>query len=436
MRKTELFNSYLEGTLSIEQKEKLKAILRTEQGSEDFAKFMAESKVMCDLLDKREQTKSVTNRQRTNKKSKKFNPFILLVPALAAALAIVFLIKPPQKPSSFTYVDKSKTIILGETLKTESPLKIQTKNKSLLTVNRGSIKVISDNEVFIKNGNFDFKMNKQPADTPFVINSQSGTVRILGTAFKIIDSGQESFIKVTEGKVHVVTGNGEDEVYLTAGMSRYYSKKGISRKSINLQDKLEASYNFNQHSDNEVKDLSGNNRTAISRKGATVKEDEGNKAGFFSGESHYALPKIDIEGAYSLSAWIKLNGKIKPWQAIITNGDKSWRLSLFDEGFKAHFCGTGLSSEYVNSKNEVKIGEWTLLTGVYDGTSLKVFINGKLENTQEVTGKVNKSPYQLEIGGNNQAHFRNFEGMIDGVLIYSRALSDDEVEQLYIKGRP
>ena len=129
MRKSELFNAYLEGSLTIEQKEKLKAILRTEQGSEDFAKFMAESKTLCDLLDKREMTRSVTKTRRSAKKKTNINSFLFIIPALAACLTIVlFIIDPVKVESEFVYEDAHKPISIGETVVTRTPLKIFTQN--------------------------------------------------------------------------------------------------------------------------------------------------------------------------------------------------------------------------------------------------------------------------------------------------------------------
>ncbi len=65
---------------------------------------------------------------------------------------------------------------------------------------------------------------------------------------------------------------------------------------------------------------------------------------------------------------------------------------------------------------------------VYDGTNLKLYINGRLVNTESIPGKVKPSTENLKLGFSNSLYFK---GTISNVKVYSRALSEAEVLKNY-----
>lgn len=80
------------------------------------------------------------------------------------------------------------------------------------------------------------------------------------------------------------------------------------------------------------------------------------------------------------------------------------------------------------------LNKWVLLTGTYDGSNLKLYINGALNNTVSGTGAPFNSAkvIPLQIGGDTGRF--TWSGSLDDVRIYNRALSAAEVNQLYRQG--
>ena len=75
-------------------------------------------------------------------------------------------------------------------------------------------------------------------------------------------------------------------------------------------------------------------------------------------------------------------------------------------------------------------GVWHHLAGTYDGTQLKLYVDGILQATQEHTGSIAPSIFNVNIGRNAECPDRFYEGLIDDVGIYDRALSAETIAAL------
>jgi len=78
-------------------------------------------------------------------------------------------------------------------------------------------------------------------------------------------------------------------------------------------------------------------------------------------------------------------------------------------------------------------GQWMLLTGTYDGSSLScLYTNGVLCISGSVNGSLTYAPDQICIGWESPYGFtRTFNGSIDDVRIYNRSLTAAEILLLY-----
>jgi hypothetical protein len=68
---------------------------------------------------------------------------------------------------------------------------------------------------------------------------------------------------------------------------------------------------------------------------------------------------------------------------------------------------------------------------VYDGSTLKIYRNGELGNSSAVTGSITHTTNPLKIGTYGST---SFDGKVDDMRVYNRALSAQEVQQLYSMG--
>ncbi|MBI4690050.1 MAG: LamG domain-containing protein [Nitrospirae bacterium] len=84
------------------------------------------------------------------------------------------------------------------------------------------------------------------------------------------------------------------------------------------------------------------------------------------------------------------------------------------------------------SQNSIGSNSWTFLVGLIDNGSIKLYVNGILESTSTSTAHL--SPINLMIGKIQDNRSSYWNGKIDDVRIYNRALSDSEIQELYQEG--
>ena len=90
---------------------------------------------------------------------------------------------------------------------------------------------------------------------------------------------------------------------------------------------------------------------------------------------------------------------------------------------------------YAEAKNQTKLNNWIYLTATIKGTTLKVYINGLLDSVVNLSQNNNlgSNTEDLTFGrmlSSNYPYF--FNGVIDDIGIWSRALSDIEIKKMYL----
>jgi hypothetical protein len=92
--------------------------------------------------------------------------------------------------------------------------------------------------------------------------------------------------------------------------------------------------------------------------------------------------------------------------------------------------------QFVDSTIAVPVNAWSHITGTYDGTTLKLYINGALNATTNANPSFLIPPFgqPLSIGSRTSNNTDAFVGLIDEVEIFGRALSDGEVHKIYDGG--
>ncbi len=81
-----------------------------------------------------------------------------------------------------------------------------------------------------------------------------------------------------------------------------------------------------------------------------------------------------------------------------------------------------------NGTAVLPLNSWTHLAETYDGSSVRLYVNGTLVSTTAAAGSLASSTSPLRIGGNS-IWGEYFSGLIDEVRVYNRALSAAEIAQ-------
>lgn len=146
-----------------------------------------------------------------------------------------------------------------------------------------------------------------------------------------------------------------------------------------------------------------------------------------------SCPNLEITGSQTWSCWIKPESKTGADFCLMGKsiGGAPYRQIYVNSIGTLYFTCSGLTTnESVSIADPLTLGEWHHIVGVYDSsaTKLKLFVNGqKTEVT--ASGSMTSSSADFWIG--RYATGGYFDGVIDDVAVFNRALSDDEVAELY-----
>jgi len=84
----------------------------------------------------------------------------------------------------------------------------------------------------------------------------------------------------------------------------------------------------------------------------------------------------------------------------------------------------------------VGVGSWMHVVATYDGSRMRLYLNGGQIGSRSESGTVSTSGASVWIGGNPPSSTaRPFDGLIDEVRIYDRALSSAEIQGNYNSGQ-
>ncbi len=139
----------------------------------------------------------------------------------------------------------------------------------------------------------------------------------------------------------------------------------------------------------------------------------------------------------TVAAWVKINDFDKKWQTIVSKGDDSWRLARAGDSDSIEFACNGTAATKwpgwgeipwaVLAATNVNDGKWQHVVGVFDGQALYLYIDGVLEAAKAAAKSIDVGKYEVCIGENAQATGRQWNGFIDDVRIYNRALSHAQI---------
>jgi hypothetical protein len=82
----------------------------------------------------------------------------------------------------------------------------------------------------------------------------------------------------------------------------------------------------------------------------------------------------------------------------------------------------------MNGTITVTDDEWHFGAGVYDGAEVRIYVDGVLDVSRAATGQLASASYNVYIGENDQMTGRYMTGILDDVRVYSRGLTEEELD--------
>ena len=211
----------------------------------------------------------------------------------------------------------------------------------------------------------------------------------------------------------------------------YGGTSGIVSTNIVLD--LDAS-NTNSYSGSGTTwtDISGNSNDATLVNGPTFNSTHGGSIVFdgtndsvtISGMSSFAPSAVTFE------VWF-LNTPASGYKGLIDKGRDNYEgYSLAASSSKVQWkARVGSSNQVALDSEQYQDSVWTHAVGTYDGTDLKLYVDGVLKTTTNSSGTLGSNSLGITIGSTNDNLY--FDGRISQARIYSSALSASEVLQNY-----
>ncbi len=161
---------------------------------------------------------------------------------------------------------------------------------------------------------------------------------------------------------------------------------------------------------------------------------------------------FDVSGeAITLAGWLNADrfnhlsshdGRILSKASGTATQDHYWMLSTIrsDTNTRLRFRlkTNGNTSTLIASSGNLQPGTWHHVAGTYDGSRMRVYLDGQEVGSMSKSGSINtNSAVSVWLGGNPvSATVRPFDGLLDDVRVYDRALSGNDIVQLLSGGAP
>ena len=196
---------------------------------------------------------------------------------------------------------------------------------------------------------------------------------------------------------------------------------------------LVAAYGFNETAGTQVVDASGQGNSGTISGATRTTAGKFGGALSFNGTSAWVTvndaASLDLTTGMTIEAWVNPSA-LTGWRSVVLKeapGGLAYAL----------YSGNNASrpAGYVHLADDIGVhgttamvaNVWTHLAVTYDGTTLRLFVNGVLARTQSAPGAAIATAGALRIGG-NAPWGEYFRGLIDEVRIYNRALDVNEIQ--------
>jgi len=157
----------------------------------------------------------------------------------------------------------------------------------------------------------------------------------------------------------------------------------------------------------------------------------------FDGDNDYVtIPhnnSLNPATGITVETWVYPTDGITPSQSVIGKSTQQVRGYIFprtDDGWKSfsfyvHLDGQGWN---IISATYPSINEWHHVAATYDGFVMKIYLDGELKATKEVIGTISSNTNPITIGTQPGFSGEFFQGSLDEVRIWNRALDECEID--------
>jgi glucose/arabinose dehydrogenase/PKD repeat protein len=262
---------------------------------------------------------------------------------------------------------------------------------------------------------------------PYTFDSLIGFSHTIDTPSPaIIGTGRYTFLSWSDG------GAQSHNVIVPGTAASYTANYQVD---TSLPAGLQAAYPFEEGNGGTSVDFTGHGNTATLNGALWWPGAKYGNGISFNGSTDFVSAAdsntLDIGNTGTIEAWVKATNLSK-WESVIAKGNANdtnahnYSMEITPANVVECGIGSGANGKTIDSSTSLTSGQFYHLACVWTGTTIQVYINGVAENSSSQTFAPagNTSPLYIgQYGGG----FDRFDGIIDEVHIYNRALSASEI---------
>lgn len=197
---------------------------------------------------------------------------------------------------------------------------------------------------------------------------------------------------------------------------------------------LVAAYDFEEAGGSRVIDASNQGNHGILDGAVRISQGRFGKALSFDGIDDWVTvndaASLDLTAGITLEAWVHPTDSMTGWRSVLLKDAPPEHASYYlAANSDANRPAVGV---FISNNQSFAVGPqlalytWAHLAGTYDGITLRLYLNGSEVARRAQPGPIEASDGVLRIGGNG-VWGEFFNGQLDEIRIYNRALSATEI---------
>lgn len=153
------------------------------------------------------------------------------------------------------------------------------------------------------------------------------------------------------------------------------------------------------------------------------------------------MGSFDLGGTeLTVTLWMRaddfaqMDGRFLSKASGVQDEDHYWMVSTIEQGgesrLRFRLKTDGATTTLIASSGALALGVWTHVSAVYDGAAMRLYKDGVLVGSTAKTGAVDTDPLVPVALGDQPGGNRPFDGILDEIRLYGRALSEEEINVL------
>jgi glucose/arabinose dehydrogenase/PKD repeat protein len=258
--------------------------------------------------------------------------------------------------------------------------------------------------------------------TPFVLDDLKGFQHTINAPNQANGGTSYAFSSWSDG-------GGQSHSIVVPTTNQSYTATFTAVGSSNLV----AAYSFDEGSGASTADASGNGNVGTIANATWATAGKFGKALSFNGTNARvnvaSSASLQLTSGMTLEAWVNPAVVSNAWRDVVYKGDDNYFLEAtsFTGSRPAGGGIIGGSGTQVYGAGALAVNAWAHLALTYDGSILRLYVNGSQASSTNKSGGLRTSTNQLQIGGDG-IYGQYFQGLIDEVRVFNVARTQAQIQ--------